>query len=185
MDADRFYKASNTRVCIFVIAEGQEHTVRLANTLSDNALKKSLISRAKALATHGPIQSKSPTVLTDHSGTTYTSTSTISLRWYYDDGLQTFQESFYIVDRLSRATGEGGGSGGDWDAILRADIEPGSAVGQAYPYCTIPAGQDPRREAERRERQERGLKQFQAQKEDQQKKIREGLTKGSKQNTKR
>ncbi|EXJ82743.1 hypothetical protein A1O3_06558 [Capronia epimyces CBS 606.96] len=132
------------------------------------------------MATHGPIQSKLPTTLIDQSGTAYTSTSTISLRWYYDDGLQTFQETFYIVDKLPRS----GAEGGDWDAILRAGVEPSSAVGRAYPYCTIPAGHDPRREAEKRERMERGNKQCQAQKEDQQKKIREGLTKKLKPNTK-
>ncbi|KAL2436516.1 hypothetical protein ABEF95_011519 [Exophiala dermatitidis] len=191
-------QATNTTVCIFVIAEDQEHPVRLANTLSDTALPKSMISKAKALATRGLIcPLNSPSTFTDRIGTTYTSASTISLRWYYDDGLKTFRETFYIVDKLPRAAASvearagaaaleaGYGGGGDWDAILRTGVEPNPTIGQAYPYCTIPAGRDPQREAQARERLERGQKQFQAQKEEQQKKVRESLAKGSKMNTKR
>ena len=162
-------QASNTNVRIFVIADDQEHAVKLPNTVYDNTLPRSLISKAKALDTHGPILSNAPTTLTDHTGKRHTSTSTISLRWYYDNGLQTFEETFYVVDKLPRPDSDGT----EWDAMLRAgvDLTPEQSAPQALPYYAMPV--DPKKEKELKEREARGLKKFEAEKEAQQKAIRD------------
>ncbi|OAP59413.1 hypothetical protein AYL99_06711 [Fonsecaea erecta] len=172
--------ASNATVCIFVIAEGQEHPVKLRHALHDSVLSKSIISKSKAVATRGAIRPHTPTSLTDHTGTSHTSTSTISLRWYYDDGTQTFPETFYIVDKiLANETESHRAEGGDhhWDAILRSTVEPPSAAlsPQVNPICAAPPGVDPRRERERKERAETNQQKFEREKELQAKKIRDAF----------
>ncbi|KAK6379436.1 hypothetical protein LTS17_006354 [Exophiala oligosperma] len=181
--------ASNTRVRISVIADDQEHVVKLANTLYDGTLQRSLICKAKALATSGEVRRCAPVILVDHSGRTHTSASTISLRWYYDNGLQTFQETFNIVDKLPCAAGveHGGGTrnggsrggGGEWDAMLRVGVEPcpDGAPPSAYPYMSAPSDRNAQREQERRKREEELRKQYEEEKEAQVAKIKEKLLK--------
>jgi hypothetical protein len=72
--------------------------------------------------------------MVDNRGKKHTSNATITLRWYYDSGLQTFQETFYIVDGLPRP------EGGEWDAMLRKGVErsPEHSIPQAYPYVKSP-----------------------------------------------
>ncbi|KAK5035542.1 hypothetical protein LTS07_002981 [Exophiala sideris] len=167
--------APNTKVQICVIADDQEHAVKLPNTVYDGTLQRSLISKAKAMATRGLVQVEPTTTLTDYNGNTYTTASTICLRWYYENGLQTFQETFYIVDKLPRADGNG-----EMDAILRAGVESDPAQGpaQAFPYFTAP--RDPRRDEDQRKKEEKRLKQYQAEKEAQAARIREKLAKNLK-----
>lgn len=176
-------QASNTRVGISVIADDQEHAIKLPNTLYDGTLQKSLISKANAVASHGAILPRPGISLTDHNGQTHTSTSTISLRWYYDNGLQTFQETFYVVDRLHQPNSDKR----EWDAVLRAGVEPcpEQSAANAFPYMNVPQGHDPGREREQRERLEKSQKQFEAQREAQAKEIRAGLTKNLKPGIKR
>lgn len=180
--------APNTKVQICVIADDQEHAVKLPNAVYDGSLQKSLISRANAMATRGPIQTQPTTIsLMDQHGKTYTSASTITLRWYFENGLQTFQETFYVVDKLPRAdvgglsaaVGVGAGGGADWDAILRAGLEPGGlgqvGPGNAFPYMYAPPGRDSRRDEEQKKKDEKSMKQYQAEKEAQAARIRERL----------
>lgn len=72
--------------------------------------------------------------MVDNQGTKHTSSATITLRWYYDNGLQTFKETFYIVDRLPLP------EGGEWDAMLRKGVErsPEHSPPPAYPYVKAP-----------------------------------------------
>ncbi|KAK5464696.1 hypothetical protein LTS15_001258 [Exophiala xenobiotica] len=165
--------AANTQVRISVIADDQEHAVKLSNTLYDGILQKSLISKAKAVATSGSIRASPSVILVDHTGQRHSSSATISLRWYYDDGLQTFKETFYVMDKLPRS----GPNGGEWDAILRTGVEPSPADGpaNAFPYMTVPPRRDPRAEQEKRKQAEIRQKQYEAQKEAQAVKIRERL----------
>ncbi|KAK7892478.1 hypothetical protein LTR67_007575 [Exophiala xenobiotica] len=165
--------AANTQVRISVIADDQEHAIKLSNTLYDGTLQKSLISKAKAVTTSGSIRASPSVILVDHTGQRHSSSATISLRWYYDDGLQTFKETFYIVDKLPRS----GPNGGEWDAILRTGVEPSPADGpaNAFPYMTVPPRRDPRAEQEKRKQAEIRQKQYEAQKEAQAVKIRERL----------
>ncbi|EXJ67765.1 uncharacterized protein A1O5_09111 [Cladophialophora psammophila CBS 110553] len=178
--------ASNTRVCIFVIAEGQEHPIKLCNALHDSTLPKSIISKSKAVATRGAIRSSAPTTFTDHTGTSHISTSIISLRWYYDDGTQTFPETFYVVDKISANDTTDSNSNSNraeardhhhWDAILRGTAEPPSAAQspQVNPICAAPPGIDSRRERERKERAETNQQKFEREKELQAKKIRDAF----------
>ncbi|KIW18485.1 hypothetical protein PV08_02773 [Exophiala spinifera] len=175
--------ASNTSVRISVIADDQEHVVKLANTLYDGTLQKSLICEAKALATSGVVRRCQPVILLDHTGRTYTSASTISLRWHYDNGLQTFQETFYIVDRLPRADSRhgarDGSRGGEWDAMLRVGVEPCPDGGppSAYPYMSVPPDRNAQREDERRKLEEELQKQYEEEKKAQVAKIKEKLLK--------
>jgi hypothetical protein len=82
------------RVCVIVNAEGQEHAVKVQHAIHDSKLSKSIISRAKAIATRGLIRATTPLTLTAHDGNTYSSKATVLLRWYYDTSPQTFSESF-------------------------------------------------------------------------------------------
>ncbi|OQU95595.1 hypothetical protein CLAIMM_01779 [Cladophialophora immunda] len=172
--------ALNSKVCIFVIAEGQEHPVKLCHALHDSTLSKSIISKSKAVATRGTIRPNAPTTLTDHTGTSHISTSNISLRWYYDDGTQTFPETFYIVDQIpATETDSNRGEVRDhhWDAILRSTVEPPSTAlsPQVNPICAAPPGVDPRRERERKERAETNQQKFEREKELQAKRIRDAF----------
>ncbi|KIW53244.1 hypothetical protein PV05_08833 [Exophiala xenobiotica] len=164
---------ANTQVRISVIADDQEDAVKLSNTLYDGTLQKSLISKAKAVATSGSIRASPLVILADHTGQTHSSSATISLRWYYDDGLQTFKETFYIVDKLPRP----GPNAGEWDAILRTGVEPSPADGpaNAFPYMTVPPRRDSGAEQERRKQAEIRQKQYEAEKAAQAAKIRKKL----------
>ena len=142
-ETDYLLQAASTAVRISVVADGQEKIVKLPNTVYDGTLQKSLISKARADATHGLIQPKAPITAVDNRGTRHTSSSTITLRWYYDSGLQSFKETFYVVDRLPLPEGGGGGDGGgggEWDAMLRKGVErsPEHSPPQAYPYVKTP-----------------------------------------------
>lgn len=116
-------------------------------------------------------------------GRTHTSASTISLRWYYDNGLQTFQETFNIVDKLLRADeGNGarnGGRDGEWDAMLRVGVEPSpdGCPPSAYPYMSVPPDRNAQKEKERRKREEELQKQYEEEKEAQVARIKEKLLK--------
>ena len=97
---------------IAVIADNQDHLVHLPQTVYDPTLSKSLICKHKAFATHGLIKPTNPITLTTGTGQCLTSSATITLRWRYDAALQSFQETFFIVDGL-----------GEHDAVLRSGIE--------------------------------------------------------------
>ena len=139
-------QASNTKQCIFVIADGQEEPVKLANTIHDSVASKSLISNTKAIASCGMIRRNAQKTIIDHTGRTYTSSSTISLRWYYDDGNQTFPETFYIVDSTANQL--------SYDAILRKTAESPleAVVPQAHPVYPAPQGTDDDRKKARSDR---------------------------------
>lgn len=114
----------------------------------DGTLQKSLISKAQAYATRGPIQARAPIAVIDHDGRKHTSSATIALRWYYEGGLQTFKETFYIVDKIPRA------HGGELDAMLRKEVErsPEHYPTPAHPYyCqNLPAKDDPKQAEKQR-----------------------------------
>jgi hypothetical protein len=167
--ADVGEQASTTTVCIFVIADGQEQPVKLANALHGCGLSKSIISRSKATASRGTIRSSPPTKITDHAGTTYSSTSTISLRWYYDGGTQTFPETFYVADTATKDP--------PWDAILCNTAEsPSSALApQANTILRAPGRADSQREKERKEREEMNRKKYERERREQADRIREAF----------
>jgi hypothetical protein len=129
--------------------------VKLPRAVYDGTLQTSLISKARAAATHGSISPKPLVNLVDSTGQTHTSRSAVTLRWYYDNGLQTFQETFYIVDKLPQPDGS------EWDAMLRAGVQPSpeQSPPQAHPYQTRSMKPDvaqdrKKREAERQQRYE-------------------------------
>lgn len=159
-----------------MIADGQEQPVRLTGAIHDPSSSKSLISRSKALSSRGSIRQIQPTKVTDHSGASYTSTSTISLRWYYDDGTQTFPETFYIVNQPEpgRPTTQDQSS---WDAILARTAEsPSSALApQANTILGDPRGRD-QREKERKEREIVNQKKYEKEKEAQAQRIRDAFS---------
>ncbi|ETI25347.1 hypothetical protein G647_02119 [Cladophialophora carrionii CBS 160.54] len=170
--------ASNTAVCIFVIADGQEHPVKLSNALYGRGLSKSVISRSKATASHGSIRSIPPTKITDHTGTTYSSTSTVSLRWYYDGGTQTFPETFYIADATTTTTTITTTTTDiPWDAILcnAAESPSSGLVPQANTILRAPGGADSQREKERKEREEVNRKKYERERREQADRIREAF----------
>ena len=113
------------------------------------------------MATKGFIQPSPPITLTDHTGASYTSSSTINLRWYYNNGTQTFPEKFYIVDKVPSTI----------DASLRCTAEsPSSAlVPQVHPHFS--SGKDPE-DRDRKERKERDEEKYQADRKAQADKIR-------------
>jgi hypothetical protein len=113
---------------IAAIADDQEHMVKLPNTIHDPLLPKSLITKHKAFATQGRIKSTNPITLTTSGHHCYSTSSAITLRWRYNAGMQSYQETFYIVDGID----------GEYDAILRKDIEridreDGKAKPSAFP----------------------------------------------------
>jgi hypothetical protein len=128
-----------------------------------------MISRSKATASRGTIRSSPPTKIIDHAGTTYSSTSTISLRWYYDGGTQTFPETFYIADVATKDL--------PWDAILcNAAESPSSALApQANTILRAPGGADSKREKERKEREEMNRKKYERERREQADRIREAF----------
>jgi hypothetical protein len=97
---------------IAVIADDQEYLIALPNTLYDPVLERSLISKHRAFATQGRITATNSVSLATSAGESLTSKATITLRWRHDSGLQSFQETFWIVDDCA-----------GYDAILRKDIE--------------------------------------------------------------
>lgn len=85
----------------------------------------------------------------DRDGRKHTSKATIALRWYYEGGLQTFTETFYIVDKIPRA------EGGELDAMLRKDVErsPEHYPTQAHPYVYSPPRPTDRKDPKQTEAQ--------------------------------
>ena len=148
---------------IAVIADNEEHLVPLPNTIHDANLDKSLISRRKAFQTDGRIKPIQPVTFTTAQGHCFASNATITLRWRYDAGLQSYQEAFYVVD-----------SCGDYDAILRRDIEHlddgvGGGVPKAFPMQfgghSKKAQEDRKhKDAEKKARDERYQKELEMQK---------------------
>ncbi|KAJ9610842.1 hypothetical protein H2200_005619 [Cladophialophora chaetospira] len=163
--------ASNTKVCILVIADGREQPVRLSNAVHDSVASKSLISKSKATASRGSVKSSTSTTVTDHSGTTYTSKSTIALRWYYEDGTQTFPETFHIVESATKDL--------LWDAILCKTAESPAAalVPQAHPHFGLPNGKDGKREDERRVRAAMDQERYKKERQEQAERIRNAYVK--------
>ena len=104
--------------------------------------------------------------VTDHSGTSFTSTSTINLRWYYNDGAQTFSETFHIIDPTPGAL--------PWDAVLRGTAEgPSTALTpQVNVLCSAPTSNNSQRNAEKEKRKFENDK-YQRQKEEHAKKLKE------------
>ena len=127
---------------------------------------KSLISKGKATASQGSVRSGAPTTVTDHAGTTYTSKSTITLRWYYEDGTQTFPETFFIIDSATKEV--------SWDAILckMAESPSASLVPQANPVFGPPPGEDSKRDDERRDRATTNQAKYEQEKREQAERIR-------------
>lgn len=78
------------------------------------------------------------------------SSATITLRWRYEHGLQSFQETFWVIDAAS--------VGGSYDAILRGDIDVGPAEGalpQANPIYMDTPGRSGRGDREKRDEEKR------------------------------
>ena len=118
----------------------------LPNTLYDSSLTHSLIPKSKAFATAGRIGTASPITLTDSHGHAFASSTTITLRSRYNAGLQSFQETFYVVDGCA-----------GYDALLRHDIE--TKPEDAHPLQAHPLkyqghyGSQERRDKEARDRE--------------------------------
>jgi hypothetical protein len=136
-------------VQIAVIADGQEHLVPLPKTLFDNSASLSIITNTKALATLGSSH-QTPTVVHRSSLGSLTTASCITLPCRYDGGLQSFQETFYIVEDRDKLQG--------YDAILRGSIaiKPPGARGQdsiprAYPILLSPPGKSGKEDRKQRE----------------------------------
>ena len=118
-------KGYKSTIHIRVIADDHEQLVSLPNTLYDDQTGVSLISKTKAFATQGQIKIATPTSVVDALGACHSSSSTIRLRWRYEDSSQSFEEDFYVVDTC-----------GTYDAILRGgvNISPQvNAIPQAHP----------------------------------------------------
>ena len=142
------------------MANGQETIIKLNKAVRDEALQSSLISATKASATKGKVKPNTVTTFTDQHGKVYQSNGTITLRWYYENGMQTFEETFHIVDRLDRPN-----DGGEWDVVLRRDIPPGPErrMPQANPICYAPGMA--RLAQQKKEKVERDKEKYQAQKQ--------------------
>ena len=125
-DAHTPQAAAATVTPIAVIADNEEHLVPLPNTVHDATLNRSIISKRKAFATNGRIKAVQPCTFTTTSGECFASSTTITLRWRYGAGLQSYQETFYLVEGCA-----------SYDAILRKDIEKledgEGGVGKAFP----------------------------------------------------
>jgi hypothetical protein len=110
-----------------VITDGQSKPIHLI-VITDNTLKKSIMSRVKANLTGAIETSISQMVLTDDTGQTYTSKACIDLTWYSPMSARSSRETFCIVEDC-----EGN------DAILRAgcrellDVSIGSTCHIAGP----------------------------------------------------
>ncbi|KAK5048481.1 hypothetical protein LTR84_005571 [Exophiala bonariae] len=150
--------APNTAARISVVADGHDNIVKLLNTVCDGTLQKSLISKSQAYATRGAIQARAPISMIDHDGRKHTSSATIALRWFYEGGLQTFTETFYIVDKIPRL------EGGELDAMLRKDVERTSEHYpiQAHPYVRSPHRPSDQKAPDQSEAQLRYIKEKQA-----------------------
>ncbi|KPI40577.1 uncharacterized protein AB675_7621 [Cyphellophora attinorum] len=144
------FAASTTRnVQIAVIADDQEHLVPLPKTLFDTSASLSVITNTKAVATLGRA-SRTPTVIHRSSLGSLTTASCVTLRCRYDGGLQSFQETFHIIDDTEKLHG--------YDAILRGSIaiKPPCASGQdsvpgAYPILLSPPGKSGKEDRKQRE----------------------------------
>ena len=136
-------QATNTATPIAVIADDQDHLIHLPSTYHDSTLSKSMISKSRAFATHGRIKATSPTTLVTSYGQHFTSSTTITLRWRYDAGMQSFQEKFWVVDGVH-----------DCDAILRKDIEtPEDGNGNAKAFPVFSGKPGSRGKADREQKQ--------------------------------
>lgn len=165
-----------TQTPIAVIADNEEHLVHLPNAIHDPKLDKSVLSKHHAFATKGQFTPTKPINLTTGSGQCFSSSNTITLRWRYDGGLQSFQETFWIVDGIH---GHG--------AILRNDIErmsddtsaAGRGLGMAFPIrFGKPNKQGVMDQREREKIAEQRGRDFQDEKEKDRKAISRELTKG-------
>lgn len=143
------------------MADGQETIIQLGRAVRDETLQRSLISAAKASATKGKVRPSTVSTFTDQHGKVYHSNGTITLRWYYENGMQSFEETFHVVERLGRP------DGGEWDALLRKDIAPGPErrMAQANPICYAPGVA--RAAQQKKEKVERDKEKYQAQKQTQ------------------
>lgn len=139
---------------IAVIADNQDNLVPVPRTLYDPSQPHSLISKTKALATLGRINACSPNVVlqprdSSQGSHALSSSATITLRWRYEHGLQSFQETFWIIDSATV---------GGFDAILRGNIDVTPAEGalpQANPIYMGTPGRGGRSEREKREDEKR------------------------------
>ncbi len=127
---------------------------------------KSLISKSNAIASCGVIRRSAAATVTDHTGKAYTSSSIITLRWYYDDGNQTFPETFYIIDPTTNPL--------PWDAVLRKTAESAleALVPQAHPVYSAPNREDIERKNVRRERETANQRAYEKQVQEQRDRIR-------------
>lgn len=116
-------KATNTITHIAAIADGQEKTVQLPRTRYDAGLNRSIISKERARATKGVIKNTPEMSLVDSTGQSYTSRTSVNLRWHAKDSAQSFSETFYVVE-----------SCGSYDAMLRKDIQKTDTTPHAYPF---------------------------------------------------
>ncbi|ETN41233.1 uncharacterized protein HMPREF1541_03168 [Cyphellophora europaea CBS 101466] len=208
------HQADNTRapVHIAVIADDHDHMVDLPLTLYDPSLTRSLISKSKAFATQGRISPCSPLSLlitlnpASAAGTADTSrtnrarashregfaarvplttSTTLTLRWRYAHGLQSFHEVFYVIDAASIH---------GFDAVLRGTInvtpaDQAATLPLAHPLIFVSSlGRSSgsgskktdrdRRDDEKKSRKER---EYRAQVESQRREVRKALEgKGSK-----
>ena len=166
-------QGQKTSVDIRVIADDHEQLISLPNTLYDSKVAISLIPKIKASATQGRTRIATPVSVIDSSGQCHSSSSTISLRWRYADGSQSFQETFYIVD-----------SCGSYDAILRGGSETSpslNAIPQAHPVSFHIKDKD--RRSDTKEQAKQKQEQYKREVAEQQRMVRDNLN-GMKQNVK-
>ena len=158
-------QGQKTSVDIRVIADDHEQLISLPNTLYDSKGAISLIPKIQAFATQGRIKIATPVSIVDSSGQCHSSSSTISLRWRYADGSQSFQETFYIVD-----------SCGTYDAILRGGSETSpslNAIAQAHPVSFHVKDKDTR--SDNKEQAKKRQEQYKREVAEQQKIVQEKI----------
>ena len=128
-------------------ADGQDHDVSVPKALYGSAISRSIVTEAVAVASKGALACTAPTSVVGPSGRAYISTASVALRWNYDGGLQTYAETFIVVDDCA-----------PYDAVLRRGVTAPSRQGapvDAHPYHFAPQSKGEKAAAEKRDKERR------------------------------